>query len=55
MINYSAWLAKRWEDPAFPLNFPWFGTSCYWKEQVFNLQEQALLLEDTIENISFLS
>jgi Ser/Thr protein kinase RdoA (MazF antagonist) len=26
MIAYSAWLARRWEDPAFPKNFPWFNT-----------------------------
>src|SRR5260221_363741 len=34
MIHYSAWLAKRWEDPAFPLNFPWFNTLRYWQEQL---------------------
>ena len=25
LIHYSAWLARRWEDPTFPVNFPWFG------------------------------
>jgi len=49
MLHYSAWLAKRWEDPAFPLNFPWFNTAYYWQEELQNLHEQALLLdqEDT--------
>ena len=39
-IHYSAWLARRWEDPAFPRAFPWFGTSDYWKDQVVMLEEQ---------------
>jgi Ser/Thr protein kinase RdoA (MazF antagonist) len=40
LIHYSAWLARRWHDPAFPINFPWFGGSDYWKSQILMLQEQ---------------
>ena len=40
LIHYSAWLARRWEDPIFPVNFPWFGTPDYWRGQVLMLQEQ---------------
>ena len=40
MLHYSAWLARRWDDPAFPPNFPWFGSSDYWQGQVQMLQEQ---------------
>ncbi|MFY7867849.1 serine/threonine protein kinase [Roseateles sp.] len=40
MIHHSAWLAKRWNDPAFPLAFPWFGSSNYWHDQVAKLGEQ---------------
>ena len=40
MIHHSAWLAKRWDDPAFPLAFPWFGSSNYWHDQVAKLGEQ---------------
>jgi Ser/Thr protein kinase RdoA (MazF antagonist) len=40
MIHYSAWLARRWEDPTFPQNFPWFNTLNYWHEQVIHLNEQ---------------
>lgn len=40
MIHHSAWLAKRWGDPAFPLAFPWFGTPNYWNDQVAKLREQ---------------
>lgn len=44
MIHYSAWLARRWDDPAFPRAFPWFGTHNYWQEQIQNLQTQIELL-----------
>ena len=40
LIHYSAWLARRWADPTFPINFPWFGSSDYWKGQVLMLEEQ---------------
>src|SRR3990167_5731517 len=41
LVHYSAWLAQRWHDPIFPINFPWFGTSDYWKGQVDMLVEQT--------------
>jgi Ser/Thr protein kinase RdoA (MazF antagonist) len=40
LVHYSAWLARRWEDPSFPINFPWFGSSDYWQGQVQMLEEQ---------------
>jgi Ser/Thr protein kinase RdoA (MazF antagonist) len=40
LLHYSAWLARRWGDPIFPINFPWFGTSDYWQGQVHMLEEQ---------------
>jgi Ser/Thr protein kinase RdoA (MazF antagonist) len=40
LIHYSAWLARRWRDPTFPANFPWFGSSDYWHGQVQVLQDQ---------------
>ena len=40
LIHYSAWLAQRWTDPAFPAAFPWFGTADYWRGQVHMLTEQ---------------
>jgi Ser/Thr protein kinase RdoA (MazF antagonist) len=45
MLQYSAWLASRWEDPAFPPSFPWFNTPHYWQEQLRNLNDQAELLD----------
>jgi Ser/Thr protein kinase RdoA (MazF antagonist) len=40
LIHYSAWLAQRWSDPAFPQHFPWFGSSAWWQQQVQVLREQ---------------
>ena len=45
MIHYTGWLAKRWSDPAFPLNFPWFNTPRYWQDQLLHLNEQSDLLD----------
>lgn len=46
MIQYSAWLANRWQDPAFPRAFPWFNTAHYWEEQLINLKDQLIILND---------
>ena len=46
LIQYSAWLARRWDDPAFPINFPWFGSSDYWKGQVQVLQDQIEAMQE---------
>ncbi|MDH5649083.1 MAG: serine/threonine protein kinase [Gammaproteobacteria bacterium] len=46
MLYYSAWLARRWGDPAFPRNFPWFNTERYWEEQILALREQLALLDE---------
>ena len=40
MLRHSAWLAARWSDPTFPLNFPFFGSAAYWNEQTAQLREQ---------------
>jgi Ser/Thr protein kinase RdoA (MazF antagonist) len=46
MLRYCAWLAARWDDPAFPRNFPWFNTQRYWEDQVLALKQQAGLLSE---------
>lgn len=48
MLHYSAWLAKRWEDPAFPLNFPWFNTLDYWRRQLQHIYEQSQLINNSL-------
>ncbi|MDP1646832.1 MAG: serine/threonine protein kinase [Rubrivivax sp.] len=44
MVRHSAWLAERWGDPTFPLNFPYFGTAAYWSQQTAQLREQVELM-----------
>ena len=46
VINYSAWLGRRWKDPAFPRNFPWFNTTRYWSDHVLELREQLAAIEE---------
>lgn len=46
MLNYSAWLARRWTDPAFPKAFPWFNTPLYWETQLNDLREQQERLHE---------
>ncbi len=46
LIHYSAWIARRWDDPAFPAAFPWFNTQRYWEERVLELREQIALMEE---------
>ena len=41
MIRHSAWLAERWVDPTFPINFPFFGSAAYWSQQTAQLREQG--------------
>ena len=46
LIHYAAWLARRWEDPAFPLAFPWFAEPRYWERHVDVLREQIAALDE---------
>jgi Ser/Thr protein kinase RdoA (MazF antagonist) len=46
MIHYTAWIARRWVDPAFPRAFPWFADNKYWEEHVLALKEQAAVLSE---------
>lgn len=46
MIHYSAWLARRWDDPAFPAAFPFFGSEHYWQNQILALREQLAAMEE---------
>ena len=50
IMHYAAWLARRWDDPAFKLAFPWFDSRKYWDDHILTLREQlALLQEPTLE------
>ncbi|WP_116368371.1 serine/threonine protein kinase [Parahaliea mediterranea] len=46
LVNYAAWLARRWEDPAFPRSFTWFNTERYWADHILELREQLGALQE---------
>ena len=50
IMHYAAWLARRWDDPAFKQAFPWFDSHRYWEDHVLALREQvAIMLEPPLE------
>jgi Ser/Thr protein kinase RdoA (MazF antagonist) len=46
IMYYAAWIARRWEDPAFKIAFPWFDSPRYWDEHILSLREQAALMQE---------
>jgi Ser/Thr protein kinase RdoA (MazF antagonist) len=46
LLHYAAWIAERWDDPAFPAAFPWFGTQRYWQDRILELREQIALMDE---------
>ena len=46
LIHYSAWIARRWDDPAFPAAFPWFNTPRYWQDRILELREQVGAMDE---------
>lgn len=50
-VHYSAWIARRWNDPAFPSAFPQFGSYRYWQDQVHDLEQQLELIRKSNEVI----
>jgi len=46
LMYYTAWITRRWNDPAFPRAFPWIGEARYWEEHVRALMEQRAVLDD---------
>lgn len=54
LIHYCAWIARRWDDPAFPAAFPWFNTQRYWQDRILELREQiSLMAESPLASIAF--
>jgi len=48
-INYAAWIARRWDDPAFPEIFPHFGTEKYWEDETSDLVKQLDVIKRGID------
>jgi len=53
MLHHAAWLAQRWEDPAFPAAFPWFGEPRYWEQLILNLREQLGAMQEAALELPF--
>jgi Ser/Thr protein kinase RdoA (MazF antagonist) len=51
LIHYSAWIASRWQDPAFPAAFPWFGTARYWQDRILELREQLGAMSEPLLHV----
>jgi Ser/Thr protein kinase RdoA (MazF antagonist) len=48
MMHYAAWLARRWQDPAFPRAFPWFDSVQYWEQHILELREQLARMQEPV-------
>ncbi|WP_045225971.1 serine/threonine protein kinase [Methyloterricola oryzae] len=48
LIHYSAWIARRWDDPAFPAGFPWFASPRYWQDRILELREQIAAMDEPL-------
>ena len=46
LLHYSAWIGRRWDDPAFPAAFPWFGTQRYWQDRILEMHEQVAAMQE---------
>ncbi|AYN28235.1 serine/threonine protein kinase [Buttiauxella sp. 3AFRM03] len=46
MVYYLAWIIRRWDDPAFPRNFPWITDEDYWRGQTATFKEQVRVLRE---------
>jgi len=46
LIHYAAWIARRWDDPAFPAAFPWFSSPRYWQDRILELREQIAAMDE---------
>ncbi|HET7369795.1 MAG TPA: serine/threonine protein kinase [Gammaproteobacteria bacterium] len=46
IMHYAAWIARRWDDPAFPHSFPWFNTPRYWEDHIQSLREQIPAMDE---------
>lgn len=48
LVHYSAWIARRWGDPAFPAAFPWFNSQRYWQDRILEMREQIAAISEAV-------
>ena len=53
MLHHAAWLSRRWEDPAFPIAFPWFAAPRYWEDLILSLREQLSAMQEPALTLPF--
>ena len=46
IMYHCCWIARRWDDPAFPRAFPWFNSQRYWSDHILELREQLSALDE---------
>jgi Ser/Thr protein kinase RdoA (MazF antagonist) len=46
LLHYSAWIGRRWQDPAFKRAFAWFEQPRYWQDRILELREQVALMQE---------
>jgi Ser/Thr protein kinase RdoA (MazF antagonist) len=46
IVHHAAWIARRWNDPAFPRAFGFFATERYWQDLILTLKEQLSVMHD---------
>ena len=52
LLHYHAWIARRWQDPAFPAAFPWFASPRHWESVITQLQEQLAVLGEPVLSLA---
>ena len=45
MLHHAGWVVQRWDDPAFPRAFPWFGEPRYWEQLLRDYLEQIAQID----------
>lgn len=47
IVHFHAWIARRWDDPAFPAAFPQFADRTHWERVLGEWREQLAALRET--------
>jgi Ser/Thr protein kinase RdoA (MazF antagonist) len=52
LMHHAAWIARRWQEPAFKRAFPFFDNEKFWATHILELREQcAALFEQPLQLI----
>lgn len=46
IVHFHAWIARRWDDPAFPVAFPQFADRTHWERVLGEWREQLSVLRE---------